>query len=138
MCSNKLNGGSKCGYVLKPRWLREFNEETFKKKALHPSYKIKFEILSGFHLHLTIPSGKKIKGMFVEVTLRSPNLFFERANEEKEQKLTTSIVNKNFLHPVFPTNCITFNIYEEDLSSIVFSAICLTTPPQSNPASYAG
>ena len=114
----KLNGGSKCGYVLKPRWLREFNEETFKKKALHPSYKIKFEILSGFHLHLTIPSGKKIKGMFVEVTLRSPNLFFERANEEKEQKLTTSIVNKNFLHPVFPTNCITFNIYEEDLSFI--------------------
>ena len=114
----KLNGGSKCGYVLKPRWLREFNEETFKKKALHPLYKIKFEILSGFHLHLTIPSGKKIKGMFVEVTLRSPNSFFERANEEKEQKLTTSIVNKNFLHPVFPTNCITFNIYEEELSFI--------------------
>ena len=114
----KMNGGSKCGYVLKPRWLREFNEETFKKKALHPSYKIKFEILSGFHLHMTIPSGKKIKGMFVEVTFRSPNLFFERENEEKEQKLITSVINKNFLHPVFPSNCITFNIYEEELSFI--------------------
>ena len=114
----KLNGGSKCGYVLKPRWLREFNEEAFKKKALHPSYKIKFEILSGFHLHMTIPSGKKIKGMFVEVTFRSPNLFFEREEEEKEQKLNTSVINKNFLHPVFPSNCITFNIYEEELSFI--------------------
>ena len=114
----KLNGGSKCGYVLKPRWLREFNEETFKKKALHPSYKIKFEILSGFHLHMTIPSGKKIKGMFVEVTFRSPNLFFEREKEEKEPKLTTSVINKNFLHPVFPSNCITFNVYEEELSFI--------------------
>ena len=114
----KLNGGSKCGYVLKPRWLREFNEENFKKKALNPSYKIKFEILSGFHLHMTIPSGKKIKGMFVEVTFRSPNLFFERANEETEKKLVTSIINKNFLHPVFPSNCITFNIYEEELSFI--------------------
>ena len=114
----KLNGGSKCGYVLKPRWLREFNEETFKKKALNPSYKIKFEILSGFHLHMTIPSGKKIKGMFAEVTFRSPNLFFERANEEKEQKLVTSIINKNFLHPIFPSNCITFNVYEEELSFI--------------------
>ena len=114
----KLNGGSKCGYVLKPRWLREFNEESFKKKALNPSYKIKFEILSGFHLHMTIPSGKKIKGMMVEVTFKSPNLFFERANEEKEKKLVTSIINKNFLHPVFPSNCITFNIYEEELSFI--------------------
>ena len=28
----KLNGGSKCGYVLKPKWLREFNEENFKKE----------------------------------------------------------------------------------------------------------
>ena len=114
----KLNGGSKCGYVLKPRWLREFNEETFKKKALHPSYKIKFEILSGFHLHMTIPSGKKIKGMFVEVTFRSPNLFFEREKEEEEKKLITSVINKNFLHPVFPSNCITFNVYEEELSFI--------------------
>ena len=114
----KLNGGSKCGYVLKPKWLREFNEETFKKKALNPSYKIKFEILSGFHLHMTIPSGKKIKGMFVEVTFRSPNLFFERSNEEEEKKLVTSIINKNFLHPVFSTNSITFNVYEEELSFI--------------------
>ena len=114
----KLNGGSKCGYVLKPKWLREFNEETFKKKALNPVYKIKFEILSGFHLHMTIPSGQKIKGMFVEVTFRSPNLFFERAHEEKEIKLITSVINKNFLHPVFPSNCITFNVYEEELSFI--------------------
>lgn len=114
----KLNGGSKCGYVLKPKWLREFNEETFKKKALNPSYKLKFEILSGFHLHMTIPSGQKIKGMFVEVTFKSPNLFFERANQEKENKLITSVINKNFLHPVFPSNCITFNIYEEELSFI--------------------
>ena len=114
----KLNGGSKCGYVLKPRWLREFNEETFKKKALNPSYKIKFEILSGFHLHMTIPSGKKIKGMFVEVTFRSPNSFFEREKEENEPKLITSVINKNFLHPVFPSNCITFNVYEEEISFI--------------------
>ena len=105
----KLNGGSKCGYVLKPKWLREFNVESFKKMALNPKYKIKFEILSGLHLHLTIPSGIKVKGMFVEVTLKSPNSFFDRAKEEKEEKLVTNIINKNFLHPVFSTNCITFN-----------------------------
>ena len=114
----KLNGGSKCGYVLKPLWLRKFNEENFKKRKLNPLFKIKFEILSGFHLNLTIPNDKKIKGMFVEVTLRSPNSFFKRANEEIDKKLTTNIVNKNFLHPVFPSNSITFNIYEEELSFI--------------------
>ena len=114
----KLNGGSKCGYVLKPTWLRKFNEENFKKRKLNPIFKIKFEILSGFHLNLTIPNDTKIKGMFVEVTLRSPNSFFKRANEEINKKLTTNIVNKNFLHPVFPSNSITFNIYEEELSFI--------------------
>ena len=114
----KLNGGSKCGYVLKPAWLRKFNEENFKKRKLNPIFKIKFEILSGFHLNLTIPSGQKIKGMFVEVTLRSPNSFFQREHEEQEKKLTTNIVSKNFLHPVFPSNSITFNIYEEELSFI--------------------
>ena len=114
----KLNGGSKCGYVLKPIWLRKFSEENFKKRKLNPIFKIKFEILSGFHLNLTIPNDKKIKGMFVEVTLRSPNSFFQRAHEEQDKKLTTNIVNKNFLHPVFPSNSITFNIYEEELSFI--------------------
>ncbi len=114
----KLNGGSKCGYVLKPLWLRKFSEENFKKRKLNPIFKIKFEILSGFHLNLTIPSGHKIKGMFVEVTLKSPNSFFQRANEEKDIKLTTNIVSKNFLHPVFPSNSIMFNIYEEELSFI--------------------
>ena len=114
----KLNGGSKCGYVLKPAWLRKFNEENFKKRKLNPMFKIKFEILSGFHLNLTIPKDKKIKGMFVEVTLRSPNSFFKRANEENDKTLKTNIVNKNFLHPVFPSNSITFNIYEEELSFI--------------------
>lgn len=114
----KLNGGSKCGYVLKPLWLRKFNEENFGKRKLNPMFKIKFEILSGFHLNLTIPSGQKIKGMFVEVTLRSPNSFFQRAHEEQDKKLTTNIVNKNFLHPVFPSNSIMFNIYEEELSFI--------------------
>ena len=114
----KLNGGSKCGYVLKPIWLRKFNEENFKKRKLNPIFKIKFEILSGFHLNLTIPRGQKIKGMFVEVTLRSPNSFFQRAHEELNKTLTTNIVNKNFLHPVFPSNSIMFNIYEEELSFI--------------------
>ena len=114
----KLNGGSKCGYVLKPIWLRKFSEENFKKRKLNPIFKIKFEILSGFHLNLTIPNDKKIKGMFVEVTLRSPNSFFQRAHEEQDKKLTTNIVNNNFLHPVFPSNSITFNIYEEELSFI--------------------
>ena len=114
----KLNGGSKCGYVLKPVWLRKFNEDNFKKRKLNPIFKIKFEILSGFHLNLTIPNDTKVKGMFVEVTLRSPNSFFLRANEEEEKKLTTNIINKNFLHPVFPSNSITFNIYEEELSFI--------------------
>ena len=114
----KLNGGSKCGYVLKPAWLRKFNEENFKKRKLNPMFKIKFEILSGFHLNLTIPNDKKVKGMFVEVTLRSPNSFFKRANEETDKILKTNIVNKNFLHPVFPSNSITFNIYEEELSFI--------------------
>ena len=116
----KINGGSKCGYVLKPESLREFNKENFRKLTLKPSYKIKFKILSGFHLHLCCPKKEKITGMFIEVSLKTPNNNYEREGEKiVDNKLVTNIISKNFLHPIWETNSVTFDIYDHELSFII-------------------
>lgn len=116
----KVNGGSKCGYVLKPQSLREFNRNNFRKMTLKPVYRIKFKILSGFHLHLCCPKKEKITGMFIEVSLRTPNNNYEKEGEKQvESKLVTSIISKNFLHPIWESNNVVFDIYEPELSFIV-------------------
>ena len=111
----KINGGSKCGYVLKPETLRTFNRENYKKMYAKPVYKIKFKILSGFHLHLTIPKKKKkVSGMFVKVRMKSMSTI-----ENKGPKLVTHLINNNFLHPVWQSNSVVFDIYEPELSFII-------------------
>ena len=118
----KVNGGSKCGYVLKPQRLREYNKDKYRKLTIKPCYKIKFKILSGFHLHLCCPKKGKITGMFIEVSLKTPssNTNFKEGNDKSnENKLVTTLVNKNFLHPVWESNSVVFDIYEPELSFIV-------------------
>ena len=110
----QINGGNKCGYVLKPEILRNFNKETYKQIYLKPCYKVKFKILSGFHLHLTIPKKKKVDGMYVKVRMKAMSTI-----ENKGPKLVTLIINNNFLHPVWQSNSVVFDIYEPELSFII-------------------
>jgi Ca2+-binding EF-hand superfamily protein len=113
----KINGGSKCGYMLKPDILLNPNcDESLRKMFWKPVCKIKIKILSGFHLHFCFPKGTKISGIFVEVTLRGPN----PPNQKNESViLTTDTISNNFLHPVWQSNSKQFEIYDPDLSFFV-------------------
>ena len=82
-----------------------------------PIYKIKFKVLSGFHLHLCFPKGAKISGIFVEVSLRSP--YGDKESQKNEVKLTTDTIRNNFLHPVWQSNSVQFEIYDPELSFII-------------------
>ena len=58
--------------------------------------------------------------MFIEVSLRTPNNNYEKEGEKQvESKLVTSIISKNFLHPIWESNNVVFDIYEPELSFIV-------------------
>lgn len=112
----KINGGSKCGYILKPDILLSNNcEDVIKNMFLKPVYKIKIKILSGFHLNLCFPKGEKINGIFVEVSLRAPN----HQGEKQTKILTTDCINNNFLHPIWESNSKQFEIYDPELSFFV-------------------
>jgi len=114
----KLNGGSKSGYILKPEILRNPNcDDVIRKIFWKPIYKIKFKVLSGFHLHLCFPKGPKISGIFVEVSLRSP--YGDKESQKNEVKLTTDTISNNFLHPVWQSNSVQFEIYDPELSFII-------------------
>ena len=130
----KTNGGSKCGYVLKPDYIRLFDKDKFYKFIRNRKYRIKFKILSGFHLHLTIPKKEKITGMFIEVSLITPRNYLNSYNSDnnnngfnfydlkevnKEVKLVTNIINNNFLHPIWESNSVLFDIYEPELSFFI-------------------
>jgi hypothetical protein len=130
----KTNGGSKCGYVLKPDYIRLFDKDKFYKFIRNRKYRIKFKILSGFHLHLTIPKKEKITGMFIEVSLITPRNYLNSYKSEndnngfnfydlkefnKEVKLVTNIINNNFLHPIWESNSVLFDIYEPELSFFI-------------------
>ena len=131
----KTNGGSKCGYVLKPEYMRQFDKDKFYKFIRNRKYRIKFKILSGFHLHLTIPKKEKITGMFIEVSLITPRNYLNSYNNNnnnnngfnfydlkgfnKEVKLVTNIINNNFLHPIWESNSVLFDIYEPELSFFI-------------------
>jgi Ca2+-binding EF-hand superfamily protein len=109
----KINGGSKSGYILKPDILRSpFCDEAIRRMARLPSFKVKFKILSGFHMHLCIPQKVKISGIFVEATLKSPHI-------NDEVKLTTNTISNNFLHPIWQSNSVQFEIYDPELSFII-------------------
>lgn len=111
----KINGGSKSGYILKPELLRNPNcDEGVRSIYLKPAFSIKFKILSGFHLHLCFPTKTKISGVMVEASLRSP---FH--NSENAVKLVTDTISNNFLHPVWKSNSVQFDIYDPDLSFII-------------------
>ncbi|MCQ2817483.1 MAG: hypothetical protein MJ252_09490, partial [archaeon] len=80
--------------------------------------KIKFQILSGFHLHLCCPKKEKISGIFIEVSLRTVESLREGVVLQ-QNKLQTNIINYNFLHPIWDSNKVTFDIYDTDLSFIL-------------------
>jgi hypothetical protein len=110
----KLNGGSKSGYILKPEILRDPNcEESIKKMTKHIAFKIKFKVLSGFHLHLCFPEKTKITGLYVEVSLRSAY------NNEDNIKLITNTIENNYLHPIWISSSVHFEVYDPDLSFII-------------------
>jgi hypothetical protein len=89
----KTNGGSKCGYVLKPEYMRQFDKDKFYKFIRNRKYRIKFKILSGFHLHLTIPKKERITGMFIEVSLITPRNYLNSYNNNN---------NNNGFNIIFP------------------------------------
>ena len=104
--------------VLKPERFRLFNKEKFKKEILIKKFTIKFSIISGFHIHLCCQSKDNISSVFVEVSLRTSDLYYEN-KQYTNKMLQTNLVNKNFLHPIFKDNSITFDIYDPDLSFLV-------------------
>lgn len=113
----KINGGSKCGYMLKPDiLLNPYCDESIRKMFWKPVCKIKIKILSGFHLHFCFPKGTKISGIFVEVSLRGPN---PPSQKNESVVLTTDTISNNFLHPVWQSNSKQFEIYDPDLSFFV-------------------
>jgi Ca2+-binding EF-hand superfamily protein len=110
----KINGGSKSGYILKPELLRTPNcDEAIRKMTMLPQFKIKFKILSGYHLHLCIPQKTKISGIFVEASLKSP------FPQNDEVKLITNTISNNYLHPIWQSNSVQFEIYDPDLTFII-------------------
>jgi len=110
----KLNGGSKSGYILKPEVLRNPNcDDLVRKMCSKVAFKIKFKVLSGFHLHLCFPEKTKITGLFVEVSLRSAY------NENENKKLITNMIENNYLHPIWVSSSVHFEIYDPDLSFIM-------------------
>ena len=111
----KINGGSRSGYILKPEFLRnpEISLKSLESRYIRPAFKIKFKILSGFHLHMCFPVNKKIKGIYVEVSLRGTE------QDDDNPKLVTSQIVENFLHPVWKSNSVEFEIYEPELSFFV-------------------
>lgn len=110
----KLNGGSKSGYILKPEILRNPNcEEPIKKMTKNIAFKVKFKVLSGFHLHLCFPEKTKITGLYVEVSLRSAY------NSEDNFKLITNTIENNYLHPIWISSSVHFEVYDPDLSFII-------------------
>ncbi len=112
----KINGGSKCGFILKPDILMNPNcDDILKKQYSKPSMKIKFKILSGFHLHYCIPKGIKINGIFVEVTLRGPKI----DDVKNHIVLTTETISNNYLHPVWQSNSKHFEIYDPEFSFFI-------------------
>ena len=45
---------------------------------------------------------------------------YEREGEKiVDNKLVTNIISKNFLHPIWETNSVTFDIYDHELSFII-------------------
>ena len=113
----KLNGGSKSGYILKPEILRNPNcDDAIKKLNTKIAFKIKFKILSGFHLHLCFPEKTKITGLFVEVSLRSP---YNNDTDKDNKKLITNTIESNYLHPVWVSSSIHFDVYDPDFTFII-------------------
>lgn len=112
----KLNGGSRSGYILKPDILRNPNcDESIKKMCSKVAFKIKFKILSGFHLHLCFPEKTKITGLYVEVSLRSPY----NNDSLENKKLITNTIENNFLHPIWISSSIYYEVYDPDLTFII-------------------
>lgn len=124
----KINGGKNCGYILKPETIRICtNDEILRKLYLKPLFKIKFKILSGFHLHHCFPPKTKINGIYIEATIRSPyNSFMNGSNYKPENsfhinetKLVTETINNNFLHPIWDCRSVQFEVYDLDLTFII-------------------
>ena len=111
----KINGGSRSGYILKPAFIRnlDLNIENLENRYLRPAFKIKFKVLSGFYLHTCFPSNSKIKGIYVEVSVKGSD-----ADDENPSLITTTI-EENFLHPVWKSNSVEFEIYDPDLSFFI-------------------
>jgi len=111
----KLNGGSKSGYILKPELLRNPNcDDLVKRMCSKVAFKIKFKVLSGFHLHMCFPEKNKIKGLYVEVSLRSAY-----SDKSDNKKLVTNTIENNFLHPIWVSSSVQFEVYDPDLSFII-------------------
>lgn len=110
----KLNGGSKSGYILKPELLRNPScDELVKKMCGKVAFKIKFKVLSGFHLHLCFPEKTKITGLYVEVSLRSAY------SDSENKKLVTNTIENNYLHPIWVSSSVHFEVFDPDLSFII-------------------
>ena len=111
----KINGGSRSGYILKPDYLRnqELTLDSLENRYIRPAFKIKFKVLSGFHLHTCFPINKKIKGIYVEVSVRGSK------QDDDNPKLVTSTIIENFLHPKWKSNSVEFEIYESELAFFV-------------------
>ena len=58
-----------------------------------------------------------MSGILVEVSIRSP--YSDKDSLKNEVKLCTDTISNNFLHPVWQSNSVQFEIYDPELSFII-------------------
>jgi len=118
------NGGSRCGYVLKPYYmLHDFKEKDhpfFSEQPKKPIKRVKIQIISGQNLSCIESNSRKIENIFVEVKVSG--LEDEKFNSTKR----THTFSGNSFHPVWANKekpCIySFDIASPDFSTFIFTA----------------
>lgn len=107
----RMNGGS--GFILKPDFLR--NGE-YEKNYFNPVMKIKLSIIAGHLLQNCNTNNKDISDISVMAYLVGcwEDDYFNN------NKFSTKKIKQNLINPIFDNESTVFDVYEKDLSFLIF------------------
>ena len=121
------NGGSKCGYVLKPSFMLHDSPRSNYAEKLHqlrvPVKRVTIQVISAQALKPYDPNSKRRSNPYVEVRMRG-------LDHDEKQNITfkTHTVHHNSFHPIWSvherSSNFTFSIAVPELATFIFTVYC--------------